>query len=163
MGIRLNALSLAFLVGGLGSASDLWVTNSNADGPGSLRSQIGNAQSGDTILFDPAHFADGNARAIALNGEAIRIDKPLTINASAIQEGVAIDANHMSRIFDIMPSGGPPIDLSAIPGVQVAQSTNHDPGGIGADTYPATLAIDGDPSTFSMNSRKASLRRWCVP
>jgi hypothetical protein len=85
--------------------STLIVTNNLGFGTGSLRDEIGQAQSGDVIVFDPG-----------LNGQTIQlysgpydngpielfVAKNLTIQGPGADK-LAIDANNMARAFHIAP------------------------------------------------------------
>ncbi|MEM9481169.1 MAG: right-handed parallel beta-helix repeat-containing protein [Verrucomicrobiota bacterium] len=64
------------------------VTNTNESGAGSLRQTIADADPGDTITFDSA-LSGGT---IDLTGAQLTIDKNLTIDASALADGITIDA-----------------------------------------------------------------------
>ncbi|MGJ8726697.1 MAG: choice-of-anchor Q domain-containing protein [Roseibacillus sp.] len=79
------------------------VTNNSATDPGSLRSTIASAVSGETIDFAPN--LDGET--ITLEGQ-ISITKDLIIDASSLPNGITIDGNGAvteQRVF-ILPSAG---------------------------------------------------------
>ena len=72
------------------SASTLTVTNTADSGPGSLRQTLADAASGDTIVFDAS--LDG-ATIRLQSGAPLRIDKPLTIDASALPNRITISGD----------------------------------------------------------------------
>lgn len=77
------------------------VTSSNDSGPGSLRQAIADAESGDTIIFDPAVFNGELQDVIKLNSPLVIADKDLSIDASPIGQGVTIDARDLFRVLEI--------------------------------------------------------------
>ncbi len=93
------ALLLALGVGAAPAAT-LTVTNTLDSGAGSLRQSIANAIAGDAINFDPAL---SGATILLTNGQ-ITLDKNLTIDASALPGGIALNGINSSRIFSL-PSG----------------------------------------------------------
>lgn len=102
-------LAFAWFAGGsAASAGILTVTNASDAGAGSLRNAIATASPGDTIFFDRS--LDG--ATIILGGSELTIDKNLTIDASSLPNGLAIDANASSRIFAL--SGGPTVILQSL-------------------------------------------------
>ena len=72
------------------------VSNNNNTGPGSLRQVIQDSVRGDTILFAP-----NVTNTITLTTGEIGIDQDLTIDASALANGITISGNNTSRIFYI--------------------------------------------------------------
>jgi fibronectin-binding autotransporter adhesin len=86
----------------------LTVTNLNDSGAGSLRQAILDANSGDTINFDPG-LAGGTL--VLTNGE-LDITKSITIDGGTNADStpaITIDANGQSRVFDVASglSGSP--------------------------------------------------------
>ena len=86
------------------------------------------AQNGDTITFAPS-LAGGT---ITLNGTQISVDKPMTIDASALWDaendapGITIDADQKSRLFDVRTDDGEnafTIDSIALVNGRVASSS----------------------------------------
>jgi hypothetical protein len=70
--------------------------------PGSLRQAIANAGSGETVDFD-AGLSGGT---ITLGGSQLTISKDLTIDASALPNGITISGNNASGVFEVSsPSG----------------------------------------------------------
>src|SRR5262249_32007328 len=93
-----------------GNASDgvtLLVTTSDDSGPGSLRQVAGVLQGGGTVTF----AADLSGQTITLTSGEIAITNNLTIDASALPNGIIIDGNHSSRIFKI---GGGTVTLNTL-------------------------------------------------
>jgi hypothetical protein len=78
------------------------VTNTNDDGPGSLREAIALAGSGDTIEFK----LSGCPCAISLISGQIAIDKNLTILGLGTDQ-LTISGGNLSRVFFIAPSSLP--------------------------------------------------------
>lgn len=73
----------------------LTVLNLNDSGPGSLRQAVLDAVSGDTITFTSTL----SGQTILLTSGQIVLDKNLTLDGSALANGIRIDANNSSRIF----------------------------------------------------------------
>ncbi|MBI5774529.1 MAG: SBBP repeat-containing protein, partial [Verrucomicrobia bacterium] len=71
------------------------VTTVADSGPGSLRAAVSNAAPGDTITFDLTL----SGQTITLTSGQITLDKNLTIDASALAAGIAINGNNASRAF----------------------------------------------------------------
>ncbi|NIP96856.1 MAG: hypothetical protein GWO24_26825, partial [Akkermansiaceae bacterium] len=65
------------------------VTSTGDSGPGSLRGEIAAAAPGDTITFDSSLAG----ATITLTGGELTIDKDLVIEASALADPLAVDAN----------------------------------------------------------------------
>ncbi|QDT00818.1 choice-of-anchor Q domain-containing protein [Adhaeretor mobilis] len=83
------------------------VTNINDSGGGSLRRAIQTANlrpGADTITFDVGIFA--TPQTISLNTGEIAISEAVTIDATALANNVTIDANLLSRIFNITTTTG---------------------------------------------------------
>src|SRR5437868_5312835 len=75
----------------------LIVTNTNDNGPGSLRQALADAVDGDTIQFDPAL----NGQTITLTSGELAITKNLTIAGPGADQ-LAVSGSSASRIFHIM-------------------------------------------------------------
>jgi hypothetical protein len=77
------------------------VINTNNDGVGSLRQAIRDTETEGSITFATTL----NGQAISLDGEQIDLKKSITIDASALSEGLTIDANtsddSRNRIFEV--------------------------------------------------------------
>lgn len=82
------------------SAATLTVTNTDDSGPGSLRQTIADAASGDTIVFDAS--LDGATIRLGAGGTLL-IDKPLTIDASALPNRITLSGDRNS---DGLPDSG---------------------------------------------------------
>jgi len=84
------------------------VINTADSGAGSLRQAIANAISGDTINFAP--YLSGATITIT-NGE-MQLTGGLTIDASALTNGIRLDGNYASRIFNV--AGGANVVLNSL-------------------------------------------------
>ncbi|MDH3431902.1 MAG: FG-GAP-like repeat-containing protein [Gammaproteobacteria bacterium] len=74
------------------------ITNVSGDSSaGSLRDAIANASSGDVLSFDPSL----SGQTITLNGTPLNINKPLTLDASSLPDGLTISGANLSRVIDI--------------------------------------------------------------
>src|SRR5205823_13354351 len=74
--------------------STLLVSNTNDNGPGSLRQALVDASNGDTI------DATGISGVITLTTGELLVDKSVTINAAGA-DVLAVDGNATSRVFQI--------------------------------------------------------------
>jgi len=84
--------------------NELKVLNILNSGPGSLRQAIldANAVPGpDTITFDPAFFDNVTTRTITLSSGEMAINGELVIQGLADKTKLVIDANKLSRIFNL--------------------------------------------------------------
>src|SRR5262249_13784945 len=118
----------------------LTVTNTNDNGPGSLRATITNAGSGDTIVFDPS--LDG--QTITLTSDQLTINKDLDIEGPGASL-LAISGGNKNRVFAI-PQG----NTVAIAGLTITQGLGTgDLGGGGVQVVGSTLALTND--VFSYN------------
>ena len=137
-------------------AETLTVTNANDDGPGSLRWEIRNARSGDTIIFS----VRGN----------IRIRSQLNIHQSISIEGpgrdkLAVDAfnGHLRTLRVFFVSGNPtalePFNVT-ISGLTIKEGTvmPDSTGGFGAGIYNdnANLTVND----LDLRRQLCCLRRW---
>ena len=84
---------LTFRAGGLTNL----VTNANDRGPGSLRDVIANSVNGDTVAFAPGL----SGTTIMLTSSQISLNQSLTVDGSALINGITIDGNANSRIFEV--------------------------------------------------------------
>ncbi|MEI7982688.1 MAG: hypothetical protein WCI71_13635, partial [Bacteroidota bacterium] len=71
------------------------VTNTNDDGPGSLRQAIADICTDGTITFNSSL----NGSAITLTSGELAISKGLTIDATALTSGIYVSGNNASRVF----------------------------------------------------------------
>ncbi len=92
------------------SLATTWVVNSTLDaGPGSLRQALLDAQTGDTITFDPAFFPPGTPATItltsgplpALDSGGVTIEVSNTIDALP---SVVLDTQPLSGTANVAPS-----------------------------------------------------------
>lgn len=79
-----------------GSGSEQ-VTTAADSGPGSLRQTISITAPGDTIYF----ATNLSGSIITLNGSQINVNSSLTIDASALPNGIQISGNGFTRIFNV--------------------------------------------------------------
>src|SRR5437660_8807886 len=79
-------------------AATITVTNTNDNGPGSLRQALAIANNGDVI------DATGILGAISLTSGELLVDKSVTINGAGA-DVLAVDGNMISRVFRIAFSG----------------------------------------------------------
>ena len=88
----------------------LYITNTNATGPGTLVAALGAARAGDTIAPDPTLFAEGERVAISL-ATYLRIPVPVTIDAGKTRliltenSGAVIDARDVTGFNDFDARG----------------------------------------------------------
>lgn len=75
------------------------VTNPNDSGPGSLRQTIADAVSGATITF--ARSLCGQTITLT-SGQLLISNKNLTIDASTLARGIAVDGNANNRLFNVV-------------------------------------------------------------
>jgi len=101
------------------AGSTITVLNNNDSGIGSLRAAIGIANSGDTIVFDPALSGD---TVILTSGEIV-IDKNLAI-LGLDDDSTLISGNNNSRIFNIKAG-----DTVSIEDMTLAAGMTADSGG----------------------------------
>jgi hypothetical protein len=124
-------------------ARTLQVASTADSGPGTLRQALLEAQSGDTITFDPAIFPPDNRVSIAVTSELPWLS----------QGDVTIDASNAGVILDGSMAGGewtPGIVIDSegntIQGLQVIHFTGA---GIVLREHAAHNIIGGDPTTGS--------------
>jgi hypothetical protein len=109
------------------------VTNTNDNGPGSLRQALADAHDGDTINFDPAL----NGRTIGLRTGELVIDKNIIINGPGPNSlGVFRSLQTSFRIFHVMPGS-----TVTIAGLAVSGGDGGEQGGGGILNDHATLTI----------------------
>ena len=73
------------------------VSNAADSGPGSLRAAVANYVSGDGIAFDPSL----SGATILLTSGQITLSQSLTIDASALPGGIAINGNQAGSVFSV--------------------------------------------------------------
>jgi hypothetical protein len=86
--------------------STLTVSNLNDSGNGSLRYELAQAHSGDTIAF-----AGGLHGAITLTSGELKVGQDVTIQGPGADR-LAVSGNHASRVFEIL--GGADVNLSGL-------------------------------------------------
>ncbi len=94
-----------------GIASDgvsLVVSRTTDAGPGSLRQVAAFLPAGSTVSFDPSL----SGQIITLTSGEILLNNNLTIDASALANGIQINAGHNSRIFEV--AGGVTVTLNSL-------------------------------------------------
>jgi len=73
------------------------VTNTADSGPGSLRAAVANSASGGTIAF----ATNLSGQTITLTSGDLLLNQNLTIDASALSNGISINGNNASRVFEV--------------------------------------------------------------
>ena len=116
------------------------VTSTAPSGPGSLAAAVASAAFVDTITFAP----DMDGQTIILGGSQILLDKNLTIDASALMNGVTVSGNKLSRIFEV--TAGASVTLRGLT-ISGGNATGNGGGGI---LNSGSLTITN--STLSGNS-----------
>ena len=105
----------------------LMVTNTDDDGPGSLRRAIADAQPGDTI-----QFALSYPTTITLTSGELAITKPLTI-AGPGPGLLAVSGDRASRVFRVDNAGGVEQIAVTISGLTIRDGEADDGGGLWND------------------------------
>ena len=97
--LHLNQLCLlaALLPALTGEATTLVVTNTTDSGAGSLRQLIAGAAPGTTITF----ATNLSGATILLTSGQITLSNNITIDASALTNGILINGDGVSRVFDV--------------------------------------------------------------
>lgn len=96
------------------------VTNTDDGGPGSLRQTVLAAAPGDTITFAPS--LSGLTITLAT---PVTLDKNLTLNASALADGITVSGNDVTRVF--LVTSGTTVAMSSL---TVSSGKAVDGGGI---------------------------------
>ena len=91
-------------------AATITVTNTNDNGPGSLRQAVADAVDGDTINFSSSL----NGQTITLTSGELLVDKNVAISGPGANT-LAVDANHASRVFYIASGKNVTISGLSIP------------------------------------------------
>src|SRR5436190_18286548 len=123
-------LSLACALTIPAQADIVTVTNTNDNGPGSLRQALVDANDGDTI------DATGVSGAISLTTGELLVDSSVTINGAGA-DVLAVDGNTVSRVFQIRFPG----ETVAISGFTVRNGHAGNAGGGIDNENNATLTI----------------------
>lgn len=119
-------------------ATTIIVSNTNDNGPGSLRQALVEANDGDTI------DATGVSGTITLTSGQLLVDKSVTINGAGA-EVLALDGNAISRVFEIV-GGAKTVSIS---GVTIRNGQGGNGGGI---ENAATVTLTIVNSTLSGNA-----------
>ncbi len=119
-------------------SSSYEVTNTNDSGDGSLRYAISVLCDNGTITFNSSL----NASSITLLSGELFIDKGLTIDATSLANGIAVDGNSTSRAFDIQCTSSASVTIKNI---KVKHGYSSDYGGgiyVGNSNSSVTLRND---------------------
>ena len=93
-----TALALMLITAAhMATAATNIVTTTADGGPGSLRQVISNSVSGDTIIF----ATNLSGATILLTNYSFYLNKSLTIDASALPDGIQINGNHTNSVFKV--------------------------------------------------------------
>jgi hypothetical protein len=95
------------------------VTNTNDNGPGSLRQAIADAHDGDTIDF-------GVTGTITLTTGGLPVNKSISINGPG-SDHLTVDGNHASGVFQVQLDGG---GAATIAGLTITNGNANRGGGI---------------------------------
>ncbi|MDZ7846339.1 MAG: right-handed parallel beta-helix repeat-containing protein [Owenweeksia sp.] len=139
------------------------VTNLNDNGPGSLRSAIAAASSGDTVQFDTSLFQSGND-TIFLSSELL-IDESLLIRGS-IKSGdtIFISGDQSTRVFKV-DFQNPPTGMVIFEDLAIVKgffSQTQGGGGIYSE-FVDTLILKNcyfEANRVSFNGEGAAIRSW---
>lgn len=101
----------------------------DTDGQISLREAVLYADEGGTIDFASA-LSGGT---ISLSGSALILDKPITVDASALSEGITLDGNSKTTVMVI--GGGTEAAPTVLKGITVTGGKSYDGGGILSTGY----------------------------
>jgi hypothetical protein len=128
-----------------GAAATLTVVNLNDAGAGSLRQQIATASAGDTIVF-----TSGLAGRITLTTGELAVSKDLTI-AGPGAKVLAINGNHLSRVFNVSSGTLNLADLTLTNGVSASPSFR---GGNVLITSPGVLNLRNSRVTGGQSAQE---------
>jgi hypothetical protein len=95
-------------IGAVEAAISLLVFTTADSGYGSLRYAVNYATGGSGITFAPVM----SGQTITLTSGQIALDKTLTIDASTLANGVVVNGNHSSRIFNV--PGGVSVTVNSV-------------------------------------------------
>jgi len=150
------------------------VVTTNADnGPGSLRQAVANAQPGTTITFTNTL----SGKTILLTSGQIVLSNNITIDASALANGIAINGNGTARVFEVTNAaallealtitngfgsdggfygGGGILNFGNLTLANCTLSGNSETGWIGGAIDAETGTVTANQCTFSGNSASGS-------
>ncbi|MGC3960617.1 MAG: choice-of-anchor Q domain-containing protein [Verrucomicrobiota bacterium] len=115
-----------------GLSNNIVMTTANS-GPNSLRAAIASVPSGGTVIFAP----NLSGQTITLTSGQIVLSNSVTIDASTLANGISINGNASSRIFQVL--NGANVVLNALTLTNGYQGTN---GFAGAIANYGTLALN---------------------
>ncbi|WP_193213650.1 choice-of-anchor Q domain-containing protein [Luteolibacter marinus] len=133
------------------------VTQTDDNGPGSLRQAIEDSVTGDAITFDPAL----SGQSILLTGGELVIERDLTIDASSLAAGLTLDAQEASRLLSVTADAEVVLTGITLTGGKIVSATEADARGgailnsgdltINTCTIAGNAAVGGDhvPPQFS--------------
>jgi hypothetical protein len=125
------------------------VANANDSGPGSLRAVLLDATNGSTITFS----APLSGATISLTSGQIVFYRAATVDASALANGIKVDGNHASRVFQV--GIGVTVVLNSLTITNGIDTGDGNEGGAGILNY-GTLTLNN--CTVAGNS--AASTRW---
>lgn len=151
------ALGASFAAAGSAQAADFTVTNLDAQGPGSLRDALGQANAApdaDRVLFQA-----GLTGTIDLNGAdntgTLVINGPVEIRGPGPDQ-ITVSANAYSRVFTVDTDQGVPVTISGLKIVQGATSFNGDFSGI----YGGDIVATGAALTISNSQIRSGTAKY---
>ncbi len=109
------------------------VVNYADSGPGSLRYAVTYCPVGSTITFDPSL----SGQTIGLTNGQITLNRSLSIDGSGLANGIAINGNNASRIFEV--NSGSTVVLTAL---TIVNGTNANVGGGVYNNSGASLTLN---------------------
>ncbi|PSO96706.1 MAG: hypothetical protein BRC59_09540 [Cyanobacteria bacterium SW_4_48_29] len=118
--------------------STITVTTNADSGEGTLRNAIASAADGDTIKFDSS--LSGETIALTSGEIGIEAGKDLTINGAGA-DGLSINGNDTSRIFNVDSNQDVPTDLT-LQNLTLSDGYTSDRGGAVQVKYKGALSLD---------------------
>lgn len=118
--------------------STITVTTNADSGEGTLRNVIASAADGDTIKFDSS--LSGETIALTSGEIGIEAGKDLTINGAGA-DGLSINGNDTSRIFNVDSNQDVPTDLT-LQNLTLSDGYTSDRGGAVQVKYKGALSLD---------------------
>ena len=130
-------------IGAVEAGAPVTVTNTNNDGPGSLRAAVAAVTvPGQRILFS-AGLSGGTINLLS----HIVVDRTVFIDASRLPAGLRLDGGGTQRLFLVTANqaiGGQALNITTATGTTATQSSGYN-----GDQFPASLALDGNPGNFT--------------
>ncbi|PSO76080.1 MAG: hypothetical protein BRC40_03705 [Cyanobacteria bacterium QH_8_48_120] len=118
--------------------STITVTTNADSGEGTLRNAIASAADGDTIKFDSS--LSGEIITLTSGEIGIEAGKDLTINGAGA-DGLSINGNDTSRIFNVDSNQDVPTDLT-LQNLTLSDGYTSDRGGAVQVKYKGALSLD---------------------